>query len=163
MNLLLMRNGEAVDSAGVLGDGARWLTGKGRQHTRGVAEHLTSHASPGTIWTSPLVRAVQTAEIVALTCEIGDEFEVVNDLANGDCDALLSRVAAFRGARPLLLVGHEPMLSSLAVHLLGTSHWPGFRKSSVCALDWNGRGHARFGWMLLAKQLRLVKALDALQ
>ena len=105
MNLLLMRHGEAVDSAGVLGDGARWLTGKGRQHTRGVAEHLTSHASPGTIWTSPLVRAVQTAEIVALTCEIGDEFEVVNDLANGDCDALLSRVAAFRGARPLLLVG----------------------------------------------------------
>lgn len=163
MNLLLMRHGEAVDPPSSLGDAGRWLTGKGRRHTRAVGEHLAQHGAPGTLWTSPLVRAVQTAEIVALTCGIEDDFAVVGELANGDRDALLHQAAVFKGPGPLLLVGHEPMLSDLAVRLLGRLDWPGFKKSSVCSLAWDGRGHARFGWMLLARHLELVKDLDRLR
>ena len=76
MNILLVRHGQAVEEAPGLGDEGRWLTAKGRKLTRKVARWLDDRSKrrPTVIWTIPLVRALQTAEIVA--AGVGREGEV---------------------------------------------------------------------------------------
>jgi phosphohistidine phosphatase SixA len=64
MDLYLVRHGEA-EAAGVGGDEARELTDKGMRDSRAVAEAVArAGAKLEAIWTSPLVRARQTAEII---------------------------------------------------------------------------------------------------
>ncbi|MBI5512600.1 MAG: phosphohistidine phosphatase SixA [Deltaproteobacteria bacterium] len=161
MKVLLLRHGEAVDDA-PSGDGDRWLTAHGRQATRRVAERMATHCAPRTIWTSPLVRATQTAEIVAGALGLEDNLSVERSLITGDVDALLRRLRAFDGANPLLLVGHEPTLSTLTRRLLGADTWPGYKKSMVCGLRWDRTGMARFEWTLLPKGPKLVERWEDL-
>lgn len=149
MLVILMRHGEAVEAetmgnAAVLGDSGRALTGKGRRQTRKVAEWLVERAKtaktkrerPGMIWTSPLVRAVQTAEIAAGFLALGDEVCVRPELSPGaDIKALLTALSGYRSLKPLLLVGHEPGLSALAASLLGERRFAGFKKSGLVAIS----------------------------
>jgi phosphohistidine phosphatase len=150
MEILIIRHGQAVDDAPGVGDAGRWLTAKGRKITRRVGRWLAKRRkrTPAAIWTSPLVRAVQTAEIVA--AEIGHEGEIraVAELSPGRDPGDLLRMldtAGVDGAGPLALVGHEPGLSMLVTALLGDAGFGGFRKSGVLALTWeSGAGCFRF-------------------
>lgn len=159
MNLLLMRHGEAVDDAHGQGDGARWLTAKGRRVTREVAAHVAKHHPPAVVVTSPLVRATQTAEI--LVAAVGLEGDVVVDghLASGDIAGVLENLRGHKGEGVVAVVGHEPTLSVLVQRLLEDHRWPGFEKSGVCALSWNGKTKAHFLWALQPKRLRVVDDL----
>src|SRR5262249_9528193 len=66
MKVLLIRHTHAVDGDEALDDEARWLTAKGRTLARAVGARLRDdEIVPDAIVTSPLVRAVQTAELVA--------------------------------------------------------------------------------------------------
>jgi len=162
MELLIIRHGDAVEDAPGLGDGGRWLTGKGRKTTRHVGKwlaHSPAHR-PVEIWTSPLVRAVQTAEIIAEASELTDSVSVLSALAtHGDPNAVLRAVAQHRGHGPLALVGHEPSLSHIAVQLLGEVGWPGFKKSGVLGVSWTGEGHATFRFVLHPKDLTVIDKL----
>lgn len=162
MEILLIRHGDAVDHAPGLGDGGRWLTGKGRKVTRRVASWLTGRdeTRPVEIWTSPLVRAVQTAEIVAEAAALADEVSVVAALStSGDLDEVVRRLTRFSGPGPLALVGHEPSLSELATTLLMPRAWPGFKKSGVVAMNWSGHGKATFRFMLDPKEMHVITAI----
>src|SRR5689334_12282667 len=100
MEILIIRHGEAVDDAPGLGDAGRWLTGKGRKVTRHVADFLAAKDDlrPVEIWSSPLVRAVQTAEIIASAAGITDELTIVRDLAtSGDPKQLLKLLGHYPG------------------------------------------------------------------
>src|SRR5262245_10247541 len=147
MEVLIIRHGDAVDSAPELGDGGRWLTGRGRKVTRQVADWLAERDEHRAveIWPSPLVRAVQTAEIVASAARLTDEVAVVAALSTvGDPRAVRRALEHHKGHGPLARVGHEPSLSALARELLGEVGWPGFKKSGVLAVSWKGHGHATF-------------------
>jgi phosphohistidine phosphatase len=98
------------------------------------------------IWTSPLVRAVQTAEILAVHAGYKGEIRALAELSPGrDPGDLLKLLAQERSAGPLALVGHEPSLSVLAAALVSELGFSGFKKSAVFALSWEqGRGKARF-------------------
>jgi phosphohistidine phosphatase len=165
MELLLIRHGQAVDEAPGLDDAGRFLTGKGRVVTRKVARWLGREAGrrPLALWTSPLVRAVQTAEIVAEAAGLTDEVIAVAELAPGHTpDEVLARVVHHEGQGPLALVGHEPGLSQLAVRLLGEgTPWPGLKKSGVVALSWDASGPAKLRYLLLPKGLKTVTELAA--
>ncbi len=163
MKILLMRHGEAVDQDHGMTDGERWLTAKGRRVTRLVADHVVKHSAPLAVWTSPLVRATQTAEILVSAAGLEDEVTVLREIATGDVSTLLSRLRAWNGPGPLAVVGHEPTLSVLAERLLDARGWPGFKKSAVCALTLDeGATRARFEWMLLPKGLTVVDSLATL-
>lgn len=165
MDILIIRHGDAVDDAPGLGDAGRWLTGKGRKITRGVADWLAGkdRRRPVEIWTSPLVRAVQTAEIVAASAELTDEVSVHAELATtGHPHDVHRRLAQYAGHGPIALVGHEPSLSALAVALLGDVAWPGFKKSGVLGLKWSGSGLATFQFVLDPKELTTITDLTKL-
>lgn len=160
MDILLIRHGDAVEDAPGLGDGGRWLTDKGRRITRQVALWLAEqkHHRPVEIWTSPLVRAVQTAEIIAAAVELQEPVAVLADLSpNGHLPEVLRALARFEGEGPVALVGHEPSLSTLAVTLLGPSvRWTGFKKSGVLGVRWKARSQGTFWFALDPKTLDVV-------
>lgn len=161
MRILLMRHGDAVADAPGLGDTGRWLSGRGRVVTRRVGTWLGIHEAftPAEIVTSPLVRAVQTAEIVAGACGITEDLGVWPELATGgSADAAARRLQRHAADGPILLVGHEPSLSGLVLRLLGKSvPWPGFRKSAVLCIDRDDDGHAAFVWSLSPRDLDLTR------
>jgi phosphohistidine phosphatase len=144
MIIVLLRHGHAIDEAPGLGDAGRALSGKGRKATRKAARWLARRGKkqrPREIWTSPLVRAVQTAEIAAEALKLEDEVVVRAELSpGGSPDDLLRSLAEHRGTGPLLLVGHEPDLSVAAALLLGERSYPGLAKSGVVAIEWEGHG-----------------------
>jgi phosphohistidine phosphatase len=161
MNLLLMRHGEAVDEAPD-GDGARWLTAKGRRVTREVAAHVAKHSPPSVVITSALVRATQTAEILVAALGLEGGVTVDAHLATGNVPAILRGLQEHRGEGTVAVVGHEPTLSILVQRLLEDHRWPGFEKSGVCVLHWNGETKARFEWALQPKKLRVIDDLGKL-
>lgn len=148
MIILIIRHGQAVDEAPGLDDAGRWLTPKGRKITRKVARWLAKNARrrPTVIWTSPLVRAVQTAEIIAAGVDHEGEVRAVPELIPGrDPGDLIKRLGDEPVEGVLAVVGHEPSLSLLANALLGDVGITGLKKSAVLGLVWeNGQGQPKF-------------------
>ena len=137
MRLLICRHATAVDATPSLGDDGRWLTAGGRAEARALGERFKAWGeSPGAILTSPLVRAVQTADAVAAGLESGLEVAAVASLGpDGGLSELLDDVVA-TGAATVLVVGHEPQVSGWAAQLLGLKRLPlGFERCMVVAID----------------------------
>lgn len=133
-HLFLMRHGPAEDVADSGRDFDRKLTTAGRARVERVAEALLHKGeSPRVIVTSPLVRAKETAEIVAASCTLDEPILVRPELSPGGDGAALLRELANSGKRNVMLVGHEPDLSGLAE--LATSELSaGFEKAMVVGL-----------------------------
>jgi phosphohistidine phosphatase len=90
------------------------------------------------IISSPLVRALQTAEIVAREVKHKSPIEICPALAPGLSPELLFQfLGGFPDAQRVLLVGHEPDLGNFALTLLGGARPDRFplRKGGVCRVD----------------------------
>jgi phosphohistidine phosphatase len=137
VKVILVRHGEASDP-GAIADGSRFLTARGRETTRAVGEKLRALALvPTQIYTSPLVRAVQTAELLAL--ELGYAGVVIahEPLAVGGSTArALSVLDDHGGGDVVMLVTHEPTIRALAGHLSGVgARFPAFPTSGVAVIQ----------------------------
>lgn len=164
MELLLIRHGLAVDEAPGLGDTGRWLTAKGRKLSRRVAGWLDKNDKrrPALIWSSPLARSLQSAEILAAEIGYESEVRVVAELSPGrdpgDLIKLLDEAASAGG--PVALVGHEPSLTLIAGTLLGDQSASGrLRKSGVLALRVKD-GAATFRFLLDPAEMKKQKTLE---
>ncbi len=124
MKLYVMRHGPAEDFAASGRDADRALTPSGRDRVRDVARALLdADEAPHAILTSPLVRARQTADLVALVTNLEARpgaVEISQDLAPGGDGAGLARALVRANKKRVMLVGHEPDLSAL-VHTLTAS------------------------------------------
>ena len=75
MNLYLLRHAEAEEEAA--SDGERKLTERGREQARTIGRFCARNdLYPEKIITSPLVRAQQTAKIVADELKVADRVQV---------------------------------------------------------------------------------------
>ena len=145
IRLYLVRHGIAIDAEEWKGapDGTRPLTDKGRRRFRKAARAFGKHERRlDLILTSPLVRAVQTAEILAGELKHG-EVAVLEELASGGVAALLAAVAArAQAGRSIALVGHEPQLSAVLATLARLTPEKAedldFRKGAIVRLDVSG-------------------------
>ena len=136
MQLYLIRHAHALDGDD---DEARPLSGKGRAQVRRVASFLRTSGvfTPGEIWHSPLVRARQTAELLARRLKLDAPLCAVADLTPADDPRRMVRRLA-REKRTIALVGHDPHLSTLASLLVAgtaTPHVFALKKCSVLALE----------------------------
>jgi phosphohistidine phosphatase len=168
VNLYLMRHGIAVaDGAEIHSDSERPLTPKGAKRLRravcGLAKLDIVFSS---VLTSPLLRARQTAEIVAQSLGLETKLEEVSELAPGSSvEQLIAGLARFRHQEDVLLVGHEPLLSQLASFLLLGKSKPNlnmrFRKGGLCCIEIDHLPLTNPGllhWHLTPKQLRLLSS-----
>jgi phosphohistidine phosphatase len=166
MNLYFMRHGVAVDradSGAGSDDRERQLTPKGIKRMNKAAKGLaTLSLSFERILTSPLERARQTAKIVAQILQLEDRVEEIEQLSpEQSAQDLLSGLVAYSGKKEILLVGHEPQLSStISVLLSGTSGAViRLKKGGLSCLQVDGlppRDSAVLHWALTPKQLRLM-------
>lgn len=149
-------------------DGLRPLTPRGIARMRQVVQGLRAYGVEfDRVISSPLVRARQTADILAAGFDMrqGDRARsllLLPVLAPGTGPGATMRALATAvptGGR-LALVGHEPDLGLLAAWLLGTRHAPAFKKGGVCRIDlkrWPARaGSGDLVWWAPPRLLRLA-------
>lgn len=118
MELFLFRHGSAESAEAAGGDENRALTERGRDDARAVARALKrAAAAPEIILTSPLVRARQTGDLLAQALEASSMSD--DRLRPGLDLAALRELCSEQGCDRLLIVGHEPDLSTLARELTG--------------------------------------------
>jgi phosphohistidine phosphatase len=152
MRVTLIRHAEAGDDAPR--DEARALTEHGRRDAGRMGHGLAKHGVRfSTLASSPLVRAVQTAEIVAAAIEHEGRILVTDLLvpegAIGRALAFIRQAAESAVDSPsVALVAHEPILSAIAAALLGMARYPPLRKSEALRIrlphGLAGRGVARW-------------------
>jgi phosphohistidine phosphatase len=110
----LLRHADAGDPMAWDGsDAARPLSDKGRKQSKRLGEHLASIGyRPDAVITSPKLRAVETAEIVAKA--VGAKMRVDERLAGGLDLATVDAIVADAGdPERVMLVGHDPDFSDL--------------------------------------------------
>jgi phosphohistidine phosphatase len=134
MKILLVRHASAQDNH-PLGDAARGLDAEGRAKFRKRASKLAKNFSIKRIVTSPLVRAVQTAEILA---EASEAIEVIvrGELAGAASDIVRVLDEFSSGTA---LVGHNPSMTEAARQITGNSELPDMKKGCGWAVEKTGK------------------------
>lgn len=169
MILYIMRHAEAVDGSETLQDEWRYLTENGREAAKKVVASLASYGpKPRLTITSPLTRAVQTAEIAAeKACRKNVVVASELLLPGGDVSKLVTHLKGCRDAKRVMVVGHEPQLGLLVAALLGRSDEPISLKKGACVtlkLDLASDGRpAGFLWYLVPGRKRTTSFKKAFQ
>jgi phosphohistidine phosphatase len=113
------------------------------------------------ILTSPLVRAKQTATLLAEALSSRPRLKELPALAPGsEPVTTMTALTKATRARRLALVGHEPDLSVLAAYLLGARRPLPFKKGAICRIDAARPTEAGAGtliWFAPPKLLRIAK------
>jgi phosphohistidine phosphatase len=142
MKLYILRHGEAADPGDprYQNDADRPLTPRGIQRTKALAHALRQmEIAFDVIFSSPLVRARETADIVERGLRLHGRLELTEHLApSGDVERLVHQLNKVRPApESMLLVGHEPYLSSLISLLCtGSSHLSlTLKKGGLCRME----------------------------
>jgi phosphohistidine phosphatase len=157
MLIYVLRHGDAIQSSS-LHDSERPLSELGEQQAAAVGEYLKTLTTPPTaILSSPLVRAMQTAEAVRRSLNI-QEIQTSEYLVPGTRKEQLIDQLNQLHPDSVLLVGHEPHLSqTISLLLTGRENLPvEFRKcslSSLLASDPVRPGHALLQWLLTLEQM----------
>ena len=162
LSLYLVRHALAAErSEKYPDDNLRPLTSKGIAKFRMAVEGLARlDVAVDTILTSPLVRARQTADILAGGLS-GSPPVVETDLLRPGTrfEQLVRAVTECAGRAAIALVGHEPDIGATAGRLVGASGPLAFSKGAVCRIDfdeWPPGGAGRLRWFLTQKILRKV-------
>ncbi|MFO1476636.1 MAG: phosphohistidine phosphatase SixA [Verrucomicrobiota bacterium] len=165
MKLFILRHGDAVESGDPrYKETERPLTSKGRQRTKQLASYLEEiGVTFDAMFSSPLVRARETAELVSDRLAGGRELVLTDHLAPlGSMEKLVGQV---NGLHPhpdsVLLVGHEPYLGGLISLLCtGETHLQmAMKKGGLCRLHVDALACGRCAMLewLLPPRLQTVK------
>jgi len=163
--LCIMRHGAAVPlgAEGYADDSKRPLTPDGKKKMQKISKGLRRLGfAADWIVSSPLLRAVETAEIVAATLGTSIPVDFSDTLSPGvPPEALLAFLAKHDNRKRILLVGHEPDLSELAARLTGAGRRANlaFKKGGCCLIrfdEFPPRSPARLVWWLTPRALRLM-------
>ena len=126
MRVFLVRHAEAAPGEP---DELRPLTSAGRDAARALGERLAGE-HPTAVVTSPLLRARETADLIARACTL--EATADDNLAPGATAAALRAAAADKGST-VVAVGHQPDCSEIVLELTGRD--VSFPPAGVAELD----------------------------
>jgi phosphohistidine phosphatase len=165
MDLFILRHGKAGHSSGEADDDKRALTPAGRKEIRTIARWMHREKIQfDVIASSPLVRASETAGIVARTLDLKDQVVIWKDLApGGDLDTVCYSAAQTNSGENVLVIGHEPAMSALVGKIIspgGTASVMfskgGLAKIRFFAFD-DRKPSGVLQWLLTAKQIRAMR------
>jgi phosphohistidine phosphatase len=160
-SIYLVRHAIAVGHRAAADDAARPLSPAGRTRMRRAAAGVAALV-PGLdlIVSSPLVRAVETAEILAGAFAVRPSVVTMAALRPGGTSAAVAEgLKAHAKARSLALVGHEPGMGELAAWLTGAHVPPPFKKGGVCRIDaptWPPDAESTLVWLATPRMLRAL-------
>jgi phosphohistidine phosphatase len=159
----IMRHGIAVmrGATAFIDDAKRPLTPDGKQKMRNIASGLVRMGfDVDWIVSSPLVRAVETAEIVGEVLSSKPPLDFCDALSpGGSGEALITFLAKRPNRRRVLVVGHEPDLGGLAARLIGAGRNANmaFKKGGCCLITFNEfppKSPGRLVWWLTPRIMR---------
>jgi phosphohistidine phosphatase len=158
VQVFLIRHADAVHETLALTDPHRYLTRTGRQQARALGDRLRWHdCLPTHIWSSPLVRAVQTAELVVANLHTDVAIDIVPGLAPDEHPrAVVAALAALPAGSIAVVVGHEPQLSALGALLIGEPALPGLVKAEAVRIT-DGAVRWRFTWDAEAPEIAVAR------
>lgn len=160
MIIYVMRHAEAVEENNTLPDEWRYLTEKGRLTAKKMSGAIARYGSkPRLTITSPLTRAVQTAEIAAeKACRKNVVIASALLLPGADINELVGYIKSCRDSKRIMVVGHEPQLGLLVAALLGCSDSSVTLKKGACVtLKYNANAKAAsFLWYLSSDKRRVT-------
>jgi phosphohistidine phosphatase len=142
-------------------DNKRPLTERGIARFReGLAALKTLDVAIDEIFTSPLVRAKQTADLLAAGVSGKPPVKLLDALAPGHtATQVMTQLARAAKRRRIALVGHEPDLGELAAHLIGAQRAILIKKGGICRIDVGSLTSRRAGsliWFATPKMLRHI-------
>jgi phosphohistidine phosphatase len=160
VKVVLLRHGIAVDPMDPASppDAERPLTRKGVRRTRRAAAGLaTLGVAPDVVFTSPLARATQTAEIAAAVLGCSDVREATA-LGGGIHTREVFDLLAASDAGQVLCVGHAPQLDLFLAQTLGAGH-PAVAKlkkagAALVEFDFVALGGGHLAWIMAPRALR---------
>lgn len=159
VKLFFLRHGIAEDAVGGMRDYDRALTAEGRAQLEQIAQALLRLGiAPEVVLTSPLVRARETAEIIAPV--LGAPIETATELASGCLFDDLLRLLRRYAQASIMLVGHEPDFSVMAARLINADERGiVLKKAGLIRVEIDGRpqpGRGRLSGLLTPKMLLLM-------
>lgn len=162
MNLYILRHGIAADrGAEYPEDNLRPLTDRGIRRMRREAKGINAiGVVPDVIISSPLVRAVQTAEIVRDGLDAPPQMAISEALVpEAHPSQIIQEIAkSYSTFSSVMVVGHEPHLSSLVSYIMtGQVSWLiTLKKGALCNMNISASGRGQLLWALAPRQLRAL-------
>lgn len=160
----IMRHGIAAGlGPGVTEDARRPLTLEGRKRMEEIAQGLKKLGCKfDWIVTSPLLRAVETAKILAEEQDTKAPLDFCEALRpGGSPEAVLSFLAKHPQHKRVIIIGHEPDLTEMATRLIGAgrSAHLGFKKGGCCLITFSEfppKSPGELVWWLTPKVMRKI-------
>jgi len=138
MQVYLLRHGVAAEARAGSADADRALTEEGRRKLRQVLEMARdAGVHPTLMLSSPLKRAIQTAEIAQQVLGYKNDILRTKALVPGSSvNQVWDEMRVHRDEASLMLVGHNPLFSELAGYLLGSQDIEiEFKKGAILRVD----------------------------
>ncbi len=160
MDVYILRHGKAEEHEPGVADEGRKLTKKGRREVAEVGGWIAAQGLTfDRIATSPLARAHETAKIVADVLDLQNRLVVWDMLApGGEPDAICHELDDHADAGAFLLVGHEPLLSSLIGRIIAGNKSAGIimTKGGLAKIrnfSFHAQPSGELHWLITAKQM----------
>ncbi len=149
MRLYIVRHAEAEDCPPDGDDAARALTDAGRDSIPPVGGTFAAlKIRPDLIWTSPAVRARQTAELLAKHLKGNQEIEDKDFLGLDSDFGELRRALRGIDGKSIVLVGHQPFLGECIHYWLAGNAHPGMHVPKASLICLHARSLNRGGMNL---------------
>ncbi len=166
MDIYIIRHGVAADLDNEIAEESyRYLTIHGRNHCQIVAQRLKDMKTElDAVFSSPLVRALQTAEVFSSILKYNGEVRTAIELIGGSSfnrfKQFLKRNSRFGS---IALFGHAPDVNIFSTGLITenpkNASQINFKNSSVCKIVYDPETEAgRFAWFLNSDNMKLIEA-----
>lgn len=167
MEIFVIRHAiaEPLGKENEFSDEMRALTAEGRSRMREVVKGLVKlGVELDLILTSPLKRAVETAEIIGTAAGLTKkEVKLSANLAPGaSAEDLFAEIKGLAGVEAIALIGHQPDLGDLIsriIHCDAAAPSIQLKKGGACGLNVTETVPTLRGdmiWLMTPRQLRLV-------
>lgn len=168
MDIYIIRHGVAADLDNEIAEESyRYLTIHGRNHCKIVAQRLKDmRIELDAFFSSPLVRALQTAELFSSVLKYNGEVRTAIELIGGSSfnrfKQFIKRNSHFGS---IALFGHAPDVNIFSTGMITENprnvSQINFKNSSVCKIEFDPEKETgRFVWFLNPDNMKLVEALQ---
>ncbi|HEY3251632.1 MAG TPA: phosphohistidine phosphatase SixA [Ignavibacteria bacterium] len=164
-NIYIIRHGVAAELDNeIVEEGYRYLTIHGRNHCKIVALRLKDMKTHfDIILSSPIVRAVQTAEVFASALKYEGEIKTAIELIGGSTSSrFLQMLKRYSHYKNIALFGHAPDVNHFSTILINDGQSKNininFKNSSVCKIEYNiEHEKGKLAWFLNSENMKLIE------
>jgi phosphohistidine phosphatase len=148
----------------IVEDSHRYLTIHGRNHCKIVAGRLKDmKVQFDIVLSSPVIRAVQSAEIFASILKYEGEIKTATELIGGNSFSRFQQLLKrYSYCNRIAVFGHAPDVNIFCTNLIKNQNLKeitiNFKNSSVCKIDYDiGKDSGKLNWFLNSENMKLIE------